>query len=70
MSNIGFADEPTPGESVREFYRRQGEKRFADILTVQLTAQQCFDHIKTSSCEHPSCFTLAGILKRIEKNKK
>ena len=70
MTDTGFTKETTPGEGVREFYRRQGEKRFADILTVQLTAQQCFDHIKNSSCEHPSCFTLADILKRIEKNKK
>jgi hypothetical protein len=69
MSNIGFADEATPGEGVREFYRRQGEKRFADIMTIQLVAQQCFDQINNAACEHQACYMLADILSQIEKEK-
>jgi hypothetical protein len=36
MSDLGFIQEPTPGENVREFYRRQGETRIIKQVLFRL----------------------------------
>ena len=36
MTDFGFTFEPTPGEKVREFYRRQGEARFLAFVLEKL----------------------------------
>lgn len=46
MSDFGFTFEPTPGEGVREFYRKQGEARQLDrvlkLLAVLEDARYTF----------------------------
>jgi hypothetical protein len=40
MSSLGFTDENTPGEGVREFYREQGraeaKREIAEIIRTEL----------------------------------
>ena len=70
MTDTGFTKETTPGEGVREFYRRQGEKRFTDRAITLLTAKQCFGYIQKAACEHSACYTVQDIIQAFTEGKK
>lgn len=60
----------TPGEVVREFYRRQGDKRTLERLTQIIKAYICHDEAKDGHCPHGACQQLNDVLHAIKKELK
>ena len=44
--------------------RKQERQRFTEAMTARV----CFDHLKRGNCDHPSCFELSDLIKKLGAN--
>lgn len=68
-SNFGFTKQPTPGEGVREFYRKQGEQRVIDSLCSKMHNKICFDNFH-GGCDHAACYAFFDLIDELKGEQK